>query len=119
MTDQVSRLLEAIGQAKHNAEAVTHMHWIFPKTSRMNGRTVLAEYFERNDPASVLRRCAADRDIVEWCQEVIGERDLSRYGQDGLLKDDPQALAVTLAMETLRNLERAYGISAEEETTGE
>jgi uncharacterized protein DUF6221 len=42
------------------------------------------------------------RGVVEWCVEVIGDRDLSTYDQFGCLQDDPQALAVTLAVETLR-----------------
>jgi hypothetical protein len=57
-----------------------------------------------NDPAYVLADIAAKRRIVGWCAEVIDDRDLSGYGQHGALKDDPDALAVTLAMETLRLL---------------
>lgn len=46
----------------------------------------------------------AKRQIVDWCMEVIGDRDTSRFGEFGALRDDPQALAVTLAWETLRLL---------------
>lgn len=74
------------------------------------------EFMEHNDPAAVLRRCAADRDIVEFCAEVIGQRDLSRYGEFGALKDDPEAMAVTLAVETLLNLARGYGIADSRES---
>lgn len=46
--------------------------------------------------------------IIEWCAEVIGPRDLSNYGRFGALQPDPDALAVTLAVETLRLLALPY-----------
>lgn len=49
------------------------------------------------------------REIIQWCAEVIGDRDLSTYGQFGALKNDPDALAVTLAVETLRRLAVPFG----------
>lgn len=52
----------------------------------------------------VLREVEATRRIVDWCVEVIGDRDLSQYGEFGALRNDKQALAVTLAVETLRLL---------------
>jgi uncharacterized protein DUF6221 len=73
----------------------------------------LRQHIARHDPASVLCCCAAARETIELCVEVIGERDLSNYGQFGLLKDDPNSLAVTLAVETLRNLATGYGITQE------
>jgi len=57
-----------------------------------------------NDPKFVLADIAAKRRKIDWCLEVIGDRDLSRYGEFGALKDDPDALAVTLAVETLKLL---------------
>jgi hypothetical protein len=62
----------------------------------------------RHDPARVLREIDAKRQQVAWCTGVIGDRDLSRYGEPGLLKDDPEPLAVTLAVETLRLLALPY-----------
>lgn len=61
-----------------------------------------AQHIERWDPARVQAECDAKRQIVEWCMEVIGDRDLSTSGQAGALADVPDAMAVTLAVETLR-----------------
>jgi len=74
--------------------------------SYMDGglRTHIAEH----DPARVLRETDTKRRQVEWCVEVIGARDLSRYDEVGSLKDDKDALAVTLAVETLRLLALPY-----------
>lgn len=66
-------------------------------------------HIARHDPTAVLRRITADRKTLEWCTEVIGETDLSNYGETGSLRDHPQALAVTLAVETIRNLAEGYG----------
>lgn len=51
-----------------------------------------------------LREVEAKRRQIDWCVEVLGDRDLSRYGEPGALKDDRDALAVTLAVETLKLL---------------
>ena len=59
-------------------------------------------------PCRAQRTIAAHRAIVAWCVEVIGDRDMSRYGEPGLLRDDKDALAVTMAMETLRSLASIY-----------
>ncbi|MGW3992376.1 DUF6221 family protein [Amycolatopsis sp. NPDC004772] len=56
----------------------------------------------------VLREVEAKRRQVDWCVEVIGDRDLSRYGEPGALKDDRDALAVTLAVEQLKLLALPY-----------
>lgn len=56
----------------------------------------------RWDPARVLAECEAKRRTVEWCVEVIGDRDLTSYGRFGCLREERWALAVTLAMETMR-----------------
>ncbi len=68
-----------------------------------------ASNFERCvTPGRVLVEVEAKRGVVDWCVEVIGDRDLSTYGQFGCLRHDPQALAVTLAVETLRLLASPY-----------
>lgn len=66
------------------------------------------EFIAEHDPARVLREIEAKRQQVEWCVEVIGDRDLSRYDEVGSLKDDKDALAVTLAVETLRLIAWPY-----------
>lgn len=53
-------------------------------------------------PEYLLADVRAKQRIFEWCVEVIGPRDLTNYGQLGCLADDPDGLAVTLAVETLR-----------------
>lgn len=63
-----------------------------------------ARHIAHQDPRRVLRGSKAKRAIVDWCVEVIGDRDLDGYAQSGILADDKNALAVTLAVETLRNL---------------
>jgi len=68
----------------------------------------LAAHIAAHDPARVLREIDAKRRQVGWCVEVIGERDLSGYGEQGFLRDDPDALAVTLAVETLRLLASVF-----------
>ena len=67
-----------------------------------------AAHIAAHDPARVLREVDVKRRQVEWCVEVIGDRDLSRYDEVGSLKDDKDALAVTLAVETLRLLAWPY-----------
>lgn len=67
-----------------------------------------SEFIAAHDPARVLRDIEAKRKQLGWCVEVVGDRDLSRYGEPGLLKDDPDALAVTLAVEMLRLLALPY-----------
>lgn len=65
-------------------------------------------YLRFGDPARVLPEIDSKRRQVAWCVEVIGDRDLSRYDEVGSLKDDRDALAVTLAVETLRLLAEPY-----------
>ncbi|KOV87949.1 hypothetical protein ADL03_06250 [Nocardia sp. NRRL S-836] len=59
-------------------------------------------------PIFAVRRTTTDRMILRKIKEVIGDRDLSRYGEPGLLDGDPDELAVTLAAETVINLAAAY-----------
>lgn len=60
-----------------------------------------ARHAALHDPDRTLRAIDGTRKIVALCAEVIGDRDLGGYGKFGLLRDDPQALAITLAVETL------------------
>jgi hypothetical protein len=109
VTDLVSLLLAAITAKEEKATAAKALH-VSVTMPRRNGKETLYAFLNDNDPSSALRRCTADRGIVEWCIEVAGDLDLSRYGEPGLLKDHPQSLAVTLAAETLLNLARGYGL---------
>lgn len=59
-------------------------------------------------PARLIADCLSKRRIVQWCSEVIGDRNLSSYGEFGALRDEPDALAVTLAVETLRLMVAVY-----------
>jgi hypothetical protein len=74
-----------------DSRAVTpgELHWSMP------------DWLDRN---YLLADIEAKRRIVDWCAEVIGDRDLSRYHEFGSLSEDKDALAVTLAVETLRLL---------------
>jgi len=69
-----------------------------------------------HDPMTVVIRCVKDRQIVSRCEDMIGDRDLSNYGDPGLLDGDPDAAAVVLAAETLIDLATGYargsGVSA-------
>lgn len=116
MSDLVSRVLAAIEDAEQNAQAVTHMHWIFPKTSRMNGRTVLAEFFERNGPAAVLRRCAADRKLLERGGPFCSCYEYGPPTNPNTGQSIPHHYDCS-SYETASLLAGVYGISIEEETT--
>lgn len=69
------------------------LHWSMP------------DWLDRN---SLQADIEAKRRIIDWCTEVIGDRDLTRYSEFGSLSADKDALAVTLAVETLRNLATIY-----------
>lgn len=67
-----------------------------------------ARHIMRHDPAAVIPWCRGLREVVGWCAEVIGDRDLTGYDDvAGTLAGVPDAMAVTLAVETLRALGRA------------
>lgn len=70
--------------------------------------TASSDYIAEHDPSQRLREIDSKRRQVEWCVEVIGDRDLSRYDEVGSLKDDRDALAVTLAVESLRLIALPY-----------
>ncbi|WP_189159847.1 hypothetical protein [Lentzea pudingi] len=72
-----------------------------------------ARFAAWNAPIYAVRRTTTDRMTLHKIKEVIGDRDLSRYGEPGLLDDDPNALAVTLAAETVINLAAAYDHGSE------
>lgn len=122
----VGKLLAAITETERKALAVpehlrveswTHpgswvMHGVESRSEdevalvRMTGRQAeaIAEHIATNDPAAVLRHCKSDREIVELY------RLFRRAGSD----DTADALGAVLRLRA-----RAYGISVEEETTGE
>jgi hypothetical protein len=58
-----------------------------------------AQFIAHHDPAQALRRVEAERKIVDRCAEVI-----AGYDAPGSLASDPVALAVTLAVDTVRSL---------------
>lgn len=62
----------------------------------------------RWSPARLLADAASKRLILDWCEEVIGDRDLRRYEEFGSLKTEPEALAVMMAVETLKSLTLPY-----------
>jgi hypothetical protein len=124
MDDLVRWLGEQLDEDERIARAATPGPW--EQTPERPGTLASAEYWHvvdcsetpaarentdhiaRHDPARVLREIDAKRRQVEWCVEVIGDRDLSRYDEVGSLKDDRDALAVTLAVETLRLATQPY-----------
>lgn len=63
-SDLVSRLLEAITAKEAKAEAAKALH-VSLNLARRNGKTTLDAFLNDNDPSSVLRRCAADRKLIE------------------------------------------------------
>lgn len=86
------------GVRTYNGWAVVYGHGDTPL------RPGVAAYIAHWDPDRVLAECEAKRRTVEWCVEVIGDRDLTSYGRFGCLRDERWALAVTLAMETMQLL---------------
>lgn len=149
MSDLVSRLLAAIEEAEQKALAVPeHLRadrWTHPgpwvmhggesrsedevALVRMTGRQAeaIAEHIALNDPAAVLRRCAADKRVLErhnkpepmdpfqvrvWRFEVkCGHCSWTCY-------TDCEDM-VKFPCPDLVDLADRYGISVEEETTGE
>lgn len=133
MSDLVSRLLAAIEQTEEDARdaSTRSAEWsvadhVAPPwgqeppddailaagkpIARMNteyGGCLAASHVARNDPAAVLRRTAADR------------RTLERHSRD----KGPMAFCahemVPWPCEDFRDLAARYGLSVEEETTGE
>lgn len=107
----VEKLLAAIEETERNAEEAKQMRWVFD-TNRRNGRTVMKEFFTRNDPAAVLRRCAADRSLV------VSYKAVAEYDDWENSYEHATGRAVGLG-EAVRLIAEAYGLSVEEETTGE
>lgn len=129
MSDLVPRLLAAIEETERNAEEARHMRWVFD-TNRRNGRTVMQEYFTRNDPTAVLRRCAADRKIVGIHARLgdLKDPDDLTYpeaadtcftcgpGDHYSAQENPGWYPFPCS--TLRTLASGYGVSVDEETPG-
>ena len=74
MTDLVSRLLESITAKEEKAEAAKALH-VSLNIARRGGKTTLYAFLNDNDPSSVLRRCAADRKILELHTPKVYETD--------------------------------------------
>lgn len=75
----------------------------------------IGPHIARNDPDAVLRRCAADRELVEKYREIVAESD--RVIERGYAEPD-EMVSERLAFEwVIKNRAASYGISVEEETT--
>lgn len=98
MSDLVSRLHAAVEAKNQKAQSVLNMG-VLLDWPRRNGKATLRAFLEDNDPVTVVDRCEADRRIVNQCTER----------RDGFV----------LAQFVLAQLAFVYGISVEEETTGE
>jgi len=70
---------------------------------RLNGKATMRAYLHEVSPSSTLRRCAADRKIVERCQHI----------KKWHVSDD--FTADSLADEVLEDLASAYGLSDHQE----
>jgi hypothetical protein len=116
--DEVERVARAVedrsapwdGQWKNDSDHAlrTQNGWVLAHNGGKPYAPGLLDHIALHDPASALRRVAADRRIVERCAEVIGNQDLSDYDRPGSLKDTATPLAVFLAVETLRDLALPY-----------
>lgn len=119
MSDLVSRLLAAIEEAERNAEKMAQIRWFFTQ-ARRSGQTVMAEYFTRNDPAAVLRRCAVDRKLLELHAQVPTHEGSTKTGCKLCLWEYSWGCDVQEGIcDTVKIVAEGYGISVEEETTGE
>lgn len=104
MDELITWLRGVLDEDERLAREATHYNMI---TIESRSRSE-EDHARRHDPATVLADIAAKRAILDWCVEVIGDRDLTTIDQFGSLRDDPKALAITLAVETLRLLASAY-----------
>jgi len=108
MTELVSRLLEAIDERRQKAIRVQGIG-VMLDWPRRNGKDTLRAFLEDNDPASIVERCEADRELVEMYVPVAEYEDEEEWAGG-------RAAGLGIAV---RLLARSYGISVEEETTGE
>lgn len=106
MSDLVSRVLSAIDEREREHHGVAESL----RTAARYKIGVPSVDYVRRAVVEGLRLCQAHRDLVEQSVEVIGDFDLSTYGQFGVLRDHPHSMAVTIAVETLLILARGYGI---------
>ena len=76
-----------------------------------------AAHIVLHDPAAVLRRIAADRELLDECETILSDPRLKDYkpGEFGGLRGYPHALAVSLAEVTIRNRAEAWGWTEEEQ----
>lgn len=65
----------------------------------------------RHGPAAVLRRIAADRELLAECEAILSDPAMKDYDREtfGGLLGYRHALAVSLAEVTIRNLAEGYG----------
>lgn len=122
MSDLVSRLFAAIEATERQAEIAHPGPWAIHRDdkgtfvtyggeNRIVGQVYAgydARFIIRNDPAAVLRRCESDRRLLKRLVEVSDPLYLTYSpGVDVLVEF------------TLKQMAFGYGISVEEETTGE
>lgn len=100
MTDMSARLLEAIAVREARAEAAKPLMLL--QWSRRNGKATLQAFMGDNGPEDVLRRCAADRRIVETYQRTCDSLHIDAFG---------------VMSETMDNLLDAYGLPKEHEVS--
>jgi len=147
MTDLVSRLLEAIEEAERLAKACEGRqwttrfgpapdgeepeHWVMGvptcETVAICGEDYTmarhdAAHIAHNDPAAVLRRCITDRTIIhEHSAETVASLEPGSFGREFEVcrRCAAGGNCVVYPCPTVKHLAAAYGISVEEETTGE
>lgn len=147
MSDLVSRLLAAIEEAEQKALAVPeHLRadrWTHPGPWVMHGgesrsedevalvgmtgrqAEAIAEHIALNDPAAVLRRCAADKAAVLWFKAGMDRLERLNHVAERrpLTAAESADRAVTVVVvseghDYMTFMASAYGISVEEETAG-
>lgn len=143
MSDLVSRLLAAIEETERLALAASPGPWRanaehdevlavdgeiacegFALSSNQLRATV--DHIVHNDPAAVLRRCAADKAAVLWFKAGMDRLERLNHVAERrpLTAAESADRAVTVVVvseghDYMTFMASAYGISVEEETTGE
>jgi hypothetical protein len=95
--DVAARLLAAIDECAAHAEAAKGLALVLP---RRNGKATLHTFMNDNGPEAVLRRCEADRRIVQTYQRTCNSLHIDAFG---------------VMAETVDNLLDAYGLPREHE----
>lgn len=97
MSDLSARLLAAIDERAARAEAAKALHFSFT-WPRLNGKATMQAFMNENSPDAVLRRCEADRRIVQTYQRTCNSLHIDAFG---------------VMAETVDNLLDAYGLDKE------